>query len=182
MVKFYCSNVQHIADPLLNTHYSVCPKACKTLKTTVSKRLSSGSKENNDFLRTLILNFGPIVSLQKSIPTMTMLNVINDIGSSMGLWLGFSTYSIFKMLLLASYAWTNKKVAANNHQYHPYNHHHCDHPYNQHHYDHLYMCVDTKNLNETESKTFFPIPNISNTESDTFSIPNIFRYRIRYFF
>ena len=61
-------------------------------------------------LRNLVLNFGPIVRVQKSIRKMTMLNVINDIGSSMGLWLGLSTYSIFKMLQSASSAWGNKKV------------------------------------------------------------------------
>ena len=73
---------------------------------------------------------------------MTMLNVINDIGSSMGLWLGFSTYSGFKMLQYASYAWGNNKVMAtyndhhdntyNQHRAHPYDQHHV-HPYDQHH-------------------------------------------------
>ena len=42
---------------------------------------------------------------------MTLLNVINDIGSSMGLWLGVSTYSVFKMLQSVSYALGNEKVA-----------------------------------------------------------------------
>ena len=54
------------------------------------------------------------------------------------------------------------------------------------------VCDDTQNLNETESETFFryqilpipnpilfPIPNIFNTESDTFFDTKIFRYRIR---
>ena len=70
-------------------------------------------------LRNLVLNFGSIVRVQKSIRKMTMLNVINDIGSSMGLWLGLSTYSIFKMLQSASSAWGNKKVAT-------FNQHHVD--------------------------------------------------------
>ena len=78
----------------------------------MSKRLSSGFKEKNRTLRHMLLNFGPIVRVKKDIPKMTMLNVINDIGSSMGLWLGFSTYSTFKMLQYASYAWGNKKVMA----------------------------------------------------------------------
>merc|ERR1712192_139140 len=54
------------------------------------------------------------------------------------------------------------------------------------------VCDDTQNLNKTESKTFFryqifpipnpilfPIPNIFNTESDTFFDTKFFRYRIR---
>ena len=56
----------------------------------------------------------------------------------------------------------------------------------------LTVCDDTQNLNETESETFFryqilpipnpilfPIPNIFNTESDTFFDTKFFRYRIR---
>ena len=126
--------IQHISDPLLNSHYSVCPKPCKTLRSTVSKRLSSGFKEKSLKLRQILLNFGPIVRVKKEIPKMTMLNVINDIGSSMGLWLGFSTYSGFKMLQYASYAWSNKKVMAthNDHHDNSYDQHHA-HPYDQHH-------------------------------------------------
>ena len=77
----------------------------------MSKRLSSGFRERTYVLRNILLNFEPIVRVQKSIPKMTMLNVINDIGSSMGLWLGVSTYSVFKMLQSVSYAWGNEKVA-----------------------------------------------------------------------
>ena len=123
-MKCYC---HHISEPLLNSHYSVCPKPCKTLRTTASKQLSPGFKERRYMLRNLVLNFGPIVRVQKSIRKMTMLNVINDIGSSMGLWLGLSTYSIFKMLQSASSAWGNKKVATfNQHHGHLYNQHHVD--------------------------------------------------------
>ena len=96
----------------------------------MARRLSSGFKERGSVLRNLLLNFEPLVRVRKSIPKMTMLNVINDIGSSMGLWLGLSTYSIFKMLQSASSAWGTNKVATFN-QLH-------DHPYNQHHGDLLY--------------------------------------------
>ena len=104
-----CFHIKYISEPLLNSHYSVCPKPCKTLKTTAAKRLSSKFKEKN-LLRNLLLNFKPTVRVKKSIPKMTLLNVINDIGSSMGLWLGVSTYSVFKMLQSVSYAWGNEKV------------------------------------------------------------------------
>ena len=78
----------------------------------MTQTLSSGFKEEGYELRNMIFNFEPIVRVKKSIPQMTMLNVINDIGSSMGLWLGFSIYSVFKMLQFASYAWGHKKVMA----------------------------------------------------------------------
>ena len=58
--------------------------------------------------------------------------------------------------------------------------------------DIISVCDDTQNLNETESETFFryqifpipnpilfPIPNIFDTESDTFFVTKFFRYRIR---
>ena len=99
----------------------------------MSKRLSSGFRERTYVLRNILLNFEPIVRVQKSIPKMTMLNVINDIGSSMGLWLGLSTYSIFEMLQSALSGWANKKVTTFNH---PYNQHH-DHPYNNLHHGDL---------------------------------------------
>ena len=34
----------------------------------------------------------------RSIPKVTVVNVVNDIGSSLGLWLGASAFSIFKMI------------------------------------------------------------------------------------
>ena len=50
---------------------------------------------------TVILNFLPTVQVTKSIPKVTFVTVINDIGSSMGLWLGASVFSIFKMVQTA---------------------------------------------------------------------------------
>ena len=49
----------------------------------------------------VILNFRPTVQVTKSIPKMSFVTVINDIGSSMGLWLGASVFSIFKMVQAA---------------------------------------------------------------------------------
>ena len=91
-------SVTFIPDPLLNSHYSVCPKPCKTLTPTVSKRLSTGFKQKNLPLRNLVFNFDPVASVRRTIPKMTMLDVINDIGSSMGLWLGLGVAQVtFKM-------------------------------------------------------------------------------------
>ena len=39
--------------------------------------------------------FSAHVSVSESIPKLTILSVINDLGSSMGLWLGVSLYTIF---------------------------------------------------------------------------------------
>ena len=56
------------------------------------------------------------------------------------------------------------------------------------------VCDETQNLNETESETFFPIPNFFDTKSDTFFQyqffsdtdtffdTRIFQNQIRYFF
>ena len=43
-------------------------------------------------------NFQPTVIVTRSIPKVTVVNVVNDIGSSLGLWLGASAFSIFKMI------------------------------------------------------------------------------------
>ena len=38
------------------------------------------------------------IQVTQSIPKVTFMTVINDIGSSLGLWLGASIFSIFKMI------------------------------------------------------------------------------------
>ena len=48
-------------------------------------------------------NFQPVVQVTKSIPKVTFMNVINDAGSSSGLWLGASVFSIFKMFQTGSF-------------------------------------------------------------------------------
>ena len=81
----------------------MCPKrSCTTIRTTVSEMASSNYTNNADNVsNTVILNFLPTVQVTKSIPKVTFVTVINDIGSSMGLWLGASVFSIFKMVQTA---------------------------------------------------------------------------------
>ena len=80
----------------------MCPKrSCKTISTTVSEMASSNYTNADKVSPTVILNFLPTVQVTKSIPKVTFVTVINDIGSSMGLWLGESVFSIFKMVQIA---------------------------------------------------------------------------------
>ena len=81
----------------LNSFYSICPKKpCKTIKTSVSLRASADLIELPS--KYVAFNFQPIVIVTRSIPKVTTVNVINDIGSSLRLWLGASAFSIFKMI------------------------------------------------------------------------------------
>ena len=81
----------------LNSFYSICPKKpCKTIKTSVSLRASADLIELPS--KYVAFNFQPIVIVTRSIPKVTVVNVVNDIGSSLGLWLGASAFSIFKMI------------------------------------------------------------------------------------
>ena len=80
----------------------MCPKrSCKTISTTVSEMASSNYTNADMVSKRVILNFRPTVQVTKSIPKMSFVTVINDIGSSMGLWLGASVFSIFKMVQAA---------------------------------------------------------------------------------
>ena len=81
----FSNNIFHIVDfpgALLNSHYLVCPKPCKTLGTTATKRLQV--KDRPHALRNLVLNFKPMVEVQRSIQKKSVLDVITDIGGSMG--------------------------------------------------------------------------------------------------
>ena len=87
----FSNNIFYIVDfpeALLNSHYLVCPKPCKTLRITATKRLQD--KKTSDFkdrphaLRNLLLNFKPMVEVQRSIQKKSVLDVITDIGGSMG--------------------------------------------------------------------------------------------------
>ena len=81
----------------LNSFYSICPKKpCKVINTSVSLRASSDIIELPS--KYVAFNFQPTVIVTRSIPKVTTVNVINDIGSSLGLWLGASAFSIFKMI------------------------------------------------------------------------------------
>ena len=80
----------------------MCPKrSCNTIRTTVSEMASSNYNNADNVSNTVVLNFRPTVLVTKSIPKVTFVTVINDIGSSMGLWLGASVFSIFKMVQAA---------------------------------------------------------------------------------
>ena len=46
----------------------------------------------------VILNFNPKVTVTQSILEITLFDVINNIGSSMGLWIGISVFSTFKTI------------------------------------------------------------------------------------
>ena len=86
----------------------MCPKrSCKTISTTVSEMASSNYTNADMVSKTVILNFRPTVQVTKSIPKVTFVTVINDIGSSMGLWLGASVFSIFKMVKAAPAQWSS---------------------------------------------------------------------------
>ena len=100
---------KHIfSGSLLNRHFSMCPKrSCKTISTTVSEMASSNYTNADKVSPTVILNFRPTVQVTKSIPKVTFVTVINDIGSSMGLWLGASVFSIFKMVKAAPAQWSS---------------------------------------------------------------------------
>ena len=70
--------------------------------------MASSNYTNADMVsKTVILNFRPTVQVTKSIPKMSFVTVINDIGSSMGLWLGASVFSIFKMVKAAPAQWSS---------------------------------------------------------------------------
>ena len=44
--------------------------------------------------------FGSQVDVVQSIPKLTILSVVNDIGSALGLWLGVSLYTIYELVTL----------------------------------------------------------------------------------
>ena len=86
----------------------MCPKrSCKAISTTVSEMASSNYTNPDKVSPRVILNFRPTVQVTKSIPKMSFVTVINDIGSSMGLWLGASVFSIFKMVKAAPAQWSS---------------------------------------------------------------------------
>ena len=62
----------------------MCPKPCTTLDDKVSKRISNGPKHKTHPLKYLVFNFKPIVGVKRSIQKKTLLDVITDIGGSMG--------------------------------------------------------------------------------------------------
>ena len=46
----------------------------------------------------MTLNFIPTVRITRSVEKLTPVSLLNDFGSSMGLWLGISVFSMFEMV------------------------------------------------------------------------------------
>ena len=46
----------------------------------------------------VVFNFHPSVQITRSILKVSFVDMINNIGSSLGLWLGASAFSIYKMI------------------------------------------------------------------------------------
>ena len=96
-VKAHFQEYMTYIDTYFNDKYFqpvACKKPCKTVKI----KSSSGQVSVNmgfNFTR-YIFNFNPKVKVIKSILKTSLLDVGNTLGSSIGLWLGFSTFSIFQ--------------------------------------------------------------------------------------
>ena len=73
---------------------SWCKKPCKSIKI---KSEFSTNFNLGYYTSTIDINFNPIIKTTKSILKTDVMDVINNVGSSMGLWLGFSTFSIFQI-------------------------------------------------------------------------------------
>ena len=70
---------------------------CQTV--TVNSQLKHANYNvGNSSMAQIILTFNPEVKVTKSIQEITLFEVINNIGSSMGLWVGISVFSIFKSI------------------------------------------------------------------------------------
>ena len=85
----------------LNNHNGICPKKpCTTLATSISGRLSPWA--HLPYPNFVAFNLQPSVQVIKSIPKVTFLDLINNVGSSSGLWIGASMFSLFEMFQAAS--------------------------------------------------------------------------------
>ena len=87
-------------DLLLNSHFSFCPKSCTSTSTVTSKRVSGASKDYEPFnngTKFVTFNFNPTVKVFRSVKKVPLVSLFNDFGSSMGLWLGISVFSIYDM-------------------------------------------------------------------------------------
>ena len=65
-----------------------------------TKRLlgdSDKAKEYQRGLKIVAFNFNPSVKVFRSIEKIPLVSLLNDFGSSMGLWLGVSVFSIYDM-------------------------------------------------------------------------------------
>ena len=75
-----------------------CKKPCKSMKIK-SKKRTKVMKTKSDKSAIIFLDFNPIVSNTKSILKVSQLDLMVNIGSSLGLWLGLSLFSSFQSIL-----------------------------------------------------------------------------------
>ena len=78
-----------------NSYFKPCKNPCETVK--IKSQLKT--KLKLDFKATrLSFNVNPTVIMARSIMKTSLFDVINNIGSSMGLWLGISIFALFQSL------------------------------------------------------------------------------------
>jgi hypothetical protein len=77
----------------------LCTRPCTTVEVTgqlATQTTFTGLERHNTSVVSFV--FKSLIAVKKSVPKLTILSVINDLGSSMGLWLGASLYTVFELL------------------------------------------------------------------------------------
>ena len=73
-----------------------------TVRRVVSSQGQNGQRRmphiTYNVLQVVAFVFPSQVTVLQSVPKLTILSISNDLGSSMGLWLGVSLYTIFSMI------------------------------------------------------------------------------------
>ena len=78
-----------------NSYYKLCKSPCKTV--AINSYVKSKANSTKDY-QEIILNINPDIITYKSIMKTSLFDVVNNIGSSLGLWLGFSIFAIFQAM------------------------------------------------------------------------------------
>ena len=86
-----------LIEPLLNSYIRICQKPCKSVSVRMEDKYNYELPDMFGDIKIASLNFDKTVSVTRSIRKIQGLTVMNDIGSSMGLWLGMSVFTIFQM-------------------------------------------------------------------------------------